>query len=94
MQQVFHHLGTSVCEVVAPADEVEIASARSDAGRLTKNERNWARGGTLVAVIAFWLIATCMQPWLLFDKGPYTTDFYDAQGSPVLHGRLLGPANV
>lgn len=94
MQPVFHHLGTSVSEVVAPADEVEIAPARSDAGRLTKNERKWARGGTLVAVIAFWLIATCMQPWLLFDKGPYTTDFYDAQARALLHGHLDVPANV
>lgn len=94
MRPVVHHLGTSVSEVVAPADEVEIALARSDAGRLTKNERNWARGGTLVAVIAFWLIATCMQPWLLFDKGPYTTDFYDAQARALLHGHLDVPADV
>jgi hypothetical protein len=94
MQSVLHHLGTSVSEVVAPADDVESTPARSEAGRLTKNERKWARLGTLAAIIAFWLIATCMQPWLLFDKGPYTTDFYDAQARALLHGHLDVPANV
>jgi hypothetical protein len=66
----------------------------SDAGRLTKDERKWARIGTLVAVLAFWLIATCLQPWQLFDKGPYTTDFYDAQARSLVHGHFDVPANV
>ena len=94
MQSVKHHLGTSVSEVGAPVADVENSIGVSDAGRLTNNERKWARVGTLVAVVAFWLIATCLQPWHLFDKGPYTTDFYDAQARALVHGHLDVPANV
>jgi hypothetical protein len=94
MQSVDHHLGTSVSEVVAPVADVENSVGESGVGRLTKDERRWARIGTLVAVVVFWLIATCFQPWQLFDKGPYTTDFYDAQARALLHGQLDVPANV
>ena len=58
MQSVDHHLGTSVSEVVAPVADVENSVGESGVGRLTKNERKWARIGTLVAVVVFWLIAT------------------------------------
>ncbi|MEJ6511827.1 MAG: hypothetical protein QNL59_07775 [Actinomycetota bacterium] len=78
----------------APVAKFENVVKSDDAGRLTKNERKWARIGTLVAVLAFWLIATCLQPWHLFDKGPYTTDFYDAQARSLVHGHLDVPANV
>jgi hypothetical protein len=80
--------------VVAPVEDVENSIGVSDAGRLTKGERKWARIGTLVAVVVFWLIATCLQPWQLFDKGPYTTDFYDAQVRSLVHGHFDVPANV
>jgi len=86
--------GTSVPEVVAPVADVENSVETGDAGRLTDAERKWARIGTLIAVLAFWLIATCFQPWHLFEKGPYTTDFYDAQARALTHGHLDVPANV
>ena len=88
------YLSSNVFEVVAPAEDIENSVESGDAGRLTSNERNWARLGTLVAVVVFWLIATCFQPWNLFDKGPYTTDFYDAQARALVHGRLDVPADV
>lgn len=94
MQQVFHHLGTSVSEVVARVREFENVSEDSDSGRLTVDERKWARIGTLIAIVVFWLIATCMQPWLLFDRGPYTTDFYDTQARSLTHGHFDIPAEV
>jgi len=94
MQSVVHHLGTSVSEVVTPVADVENSARAEDAGRLTNTERKWARVGTLVAVVVFWLIATCLQPWHLFDKGPYTTDFYDVQARGLVHGHLDVPANV
>jgi hypothetical protein len=94
MQSVLHHLGTSISEVVASVEEVQNSVEGNEDGRLTKDERKWARIGTLVAVVVFWLIATCLQPWNLFDKGPYTTDFYDVQARALVHGRLDVPANV
>lgn len=78
----------------APVAKFENVVESDDADRLTKNERKWARIGTLVAVVVFWLIATCLQPWHLFDKGPYTTDFYDAQARALVHGHFDVPANV
>ncbi len=80
--------------MVAPVANVENSLESGDAGGLTNAERKWARTGTLVAVVVFWLIATCLQPWNLFDKGPYTTDFYDAQARALSHGHLDVPANV
>lgn len=80
--------------MVAPVADIENSVENGDAGRLTNTERKWARIGTVVAVLAFWLIATCLQPWNLFDKGPYTTDFYDAQARALTHGHLDVPANV
>ena len=94
MQPSIHQHGTSVSQVGAPVADVENLVESGDAGRLTSNERKWARLGMLVAVVVFWLIATCLQPWNLFDKGPYTTDFYDAQARSIVHGRLDVPANV
>ncbi len=65
-----------------------------DAGRLDRNERRAARIGAVFAVVVFWLVATCMQPWNLFDRGPYTTDFYDAQARALVNGHLDIPASV
>ena len=63
-------------------------------GTLTRLERRWSRAGTIAAVVVFWLVATCFQPWNLFEKGPYTTDFYDAQARALTHGHLDIPADV
>lgn len=87
-------LSSNVFWVVAPVEDVRKSADATDGGRLTKNERKWARIGVLVAVFVFWLVATCLQPWHLFDKGPYTTDFYDAQARSLVHGHLDVPANV
>jgi len=80
--------------VGAPVAKFEKVVGSGDAGRLTSNERKWAGGGTLVAVVVFWLIATCLQPWHLFDKGLYSTDFYDSQARSLVHGHFDIPANV
>lgn len=57
-------------------------------------ERRAAWFGTAVAVGLFWLLATSGQPWRLFDAGPFTADFYDAQAHALLSGRLDVPADV
>jgi hypothetical protein len=53
-------LSSNVFKVVAPVVDVENSIGVSDAGRLSKAERKCARIGTLVAVVVFWLIATCL----------------------------------
>lgn len=47
-----------------------------------------SRIGVGIAVLVFWLLATWFQPWNLFQKGGYTSDFYDIQASALMHGRL------
>lgn len=74
--------------------DAEISPVKSSVGRLSKIERRWARGGTLLAVVVFWLLATCFQPWQLFDRGPYTSDFYDVQARSLVQGHFDIPANV
>ena len=80
--------------MVASLAENEKSAAIDDAGRLTTNERKWARFGVLGAVVVFWLLATCLQPWHLFAEGPYTSDFYDVQARSIVHGHLDVPADV
>ena len=70
------------------------ASLGTDVGRLDRTERRFARGGVLLAVVVFWLIATCLQPWNLFAEGPFSTDFYDAQARALTHGHLDVPREV
>ena len=94
MHREVHHLGTSVSEVVAPLADVEQSAPSDDIGRLSPQERRWARIGVLVAVVAFCLLATCMQPWNLFSQGPFSTNFYDAQARSLTHGHLDVPASV
>lgn len=48
----------------------------------------------LVAVVAFWLLATSGQPWHVFDKGPFTSNFYDAQAHALLGGHVDVPSDV
>jgi len=74
-------------------DVRELADA-TDSGRLSKVERKWARIGALVGVLFFVMLATWGQPWQMFDKGPYSTDFYDAQARSMVHGYMDIPADV
>lgn len=83
-------------EAVAAPDE---APGRSWASAgptplLAPRERRAARIGTAVAVVAFWLLATGGTPWHVFDRGGFTTDFYDAQAHSILDGRLDVPLEV
>ena len=41
-----------------------------------------------VAVALFWLISTSWQPWNLFDRAGFSSDFYDEQARSFLRGRL------
>jgi hypothetical protein len=50
--------------------------------------RRAARIGTLIAVVAFVLLATGGRPWELFVRGPFTSDFYDAQARALSRGHL------
>ena len=93
METAVRRPGTSVPGVVAPVD-VEESTRDAGAGRLSRDERRWARLGALVAVVVFWLVATCMQPWNLFARGPFSTNFYDAQARALTHGHLDVPASV
>ena len=89
-----HHLGTSVPGVVASGEVTKASSDVIDSGRLSKAERKCARIGALVGVLFFLLLATWGQPWNMFDEGPYSTDFYDAQARSMVHGHLDIPAEV
>jgi hypothetical protein len=74
-------------------DVRELADA-TDSGRLSKVERKWARIGALVAALLFLLLATWGQPWQIFDRGPYSSDFYDAQAQAMLSGHLDIPGKI
>jgi hypothetical protein len=50
--------------------------------------------GTALAVAWFWLVATGFHPWDLFERGPFTSDFYDVQARALAHGHLDVPAGV
>ncbi|MGH9120195.1 MAG: hypothetical protein ACRD0A_20705, partial [Acidimicrobiales bacterium] len=50
--------------------------------------------GTALAVAWFWLVATGFQPGELFDRGPFTADFYEVQARALSRGRLAVPAEV
>ncbi|MCE2808042.1 MAG: hypothetical protein LW869_06335 [Actinobacteria bacterium] len=63
-------------------------------GRLTRDERKWSWIGTLIAVVVFVLLATWGQPWNIFQKGPYSSDFYDAQAQSIVRGHLDIPGKI
>jgi len=88
------YLSSNVSQVVAPGEVVTASSDAIDSGRLSKAERKCARIGALVGVLFFLLLATWGQPWHMFDKGPFSTDFYDAQARSMVHGHLDIPADV
>jgi hypothetical protein len=48
--------------------------------------------GTTVAIALFLLLATNGRPWALFDRGPFTSDFYDVQARALSRGHLDVPA--
>ena len=41
-----------------------------------------------IAVALFWLILTSWQPWQLFERAGFSSDFYDEQARSFLRGRL------
>jgi hypothetical protein len=56
--------------------------------------RRMARLGTGIAVLVFVLLATSGRPWHLFDRGPFSSDFYDAQARALSRGHLDVPPAV
>jgi len=57
-------------------------------------ESRWARRITLAATLIFLAVLTRWQPWDLFARGGFSSDFYDAQAHAFLRGRLDVPARV
>lgn len=57
-------------------------------------ESLWSRRITLAATIVFLLVVSRWRPWDLFDRGGFSTDFYDAQAHAFLRGRLDVPAHI
>ncbi len=59
--------------------------------RLPEAERRAARAARAVSIAAtllFVLLLTRWQPWELFARAGYTSDFYDEQARALWHGRL------
>lgn len=80
--------------MVAPVEDARESSDVVDGGRLSKAERKCARIGALVGVLFFVMLATWGQPWRMFDTGPFSSDFYDAQARSMVHGRMDVPRDV
>ena len=62
--------------------------------RSADEEARWARRITVVATVVFLLVVCRWRPWELFDRGGFSTDFYDAQARAFWHLRLDVPAAV
>ena len=56
--------------------------------------RRAARVGAVIAAVGFVLLATGGQPWHLFDRGPFTSDFFDVQARRLSRGHLTVPPAV
>ena len=68
---------------------VELPGSPSCPDRVRDGDaRRAARIGTAIAVVAFVLLATGGRPWELFVRGPFTSDFYDAQAYALSRGHL------
>ncbi len=63
-------------------------------GEHGRQARRSAHVGTAVAAVGFLLLATGGRPWHLFDRGPFTSDFYDAQARALSRGHLDVPPAV
>jgi hypothetical protein len=57
-------------------------------------ESQLARRLTLGATLLFLLLVTRGRPWDLFDRGGFSTDFYDGQARAFLHFRLDVPPTL
>lgn len=64
------------------------------AGPVAVSARRAARIGAALAAVAFLLLATDAQPWWAFDRGPFTSDFYDVQARAISRGDLDVPPAV
>ena len=53
-----------------------------------------ARRVALAATVLFWLLLTAGRPWLIFARGGFSTDFYDAQARAFLHLHLDVPPKI
>ena len=92
---------TSSCTSCAPGEPTPCDSTAAPAPdvarpRRRRRERSarWSRRATLAATALFVLVVTRWRPWLLFARGGYTTDFYEAQARSMWHLRLDVPASV
>lgn len=61
---------------------------------IVQRRRSATAAGTVAAVVGFWLVATAGRPWRLFDRGPFSSDFFDVQAQSLLDGRLSVPSEV
>jgi hypothetical protein len=59
---------------------------------LPPRARRVVRWTIVLSAAVFLLVATSGRPWTLFDRGPFTSDFFEAQARALLHGRLDVPA--
>ncbi len=55
---------------------------------IPRSERRPAQLVTAVATALFTLVLTRWQPWRLFERAGFSSDFYDGQARAFLHGRL------
>ena len=56
--------------------------------------RRAARVAAAIAIVVFVLLATNGRPWDAFQRGPFTSDFYDAQARALSRGHVDVPADV
>ena len=70
------------------------AGADDDPAELTERDRRWARRVTIAGTILFLLVVCQWRPWDLFDRGGFSSDFYDAQARAFLGLHLDVPATI
>ena len=82
---------------------VTSATERSDAPAATRVHlveplptpvRRAVHWAIVASLVVFLLVATSGRPWELFERGPFTADFFEAQARSLLHGRLDVPADT